>query len=324
MFSLALGAVLLALSLPAEALQSRIHRVRFLFSFGGDPTEHPILKGFREGLREAGYIEGKNLVLDMALKKAEDLRIIAKSWNYGNTDVIATIGNTETAIAKQETKGIPIVFMPTTDPVRSGFVKSLSRPQTNLTGLTYDVVLAIHGKQLEVFKESLPNLSRVVVLYDARGVDQFQTATMSVVRKTAGYLALKLTEQPITSISEGEEAISLLSRETTDGIFIICTSLFADLRRINAVSRQRRIPLFGCRADHVANHGGLVTYAPDFFYMGRRGAWYVDRVLKGARPQDLPVETPRKFELVINLKTADAIGIKIPPEVLQRADKVIR
>ena len=226
--------------------------------------------------------------------------------------------------AHETASQIPVVFMPTSDPVRSGFVKSLASPGTNLTGLTYYVDLRESGKQLEIFKEIVPTLRRVVLFIDAQAESPIDATSLTVGRNVAAHLRIELIEKPVKSLAEAERVVLSLSNNTIDGILITCTSLLSDLKNIAAISRQRLIPLHGCSNHHVTEYSALSSYAPDFYQIGRRAAWYVNRILKGARPQKLPVETPRKFELAINLKTANAIGIKIPPEVLQRADKVIR
>jgi putative tryptophan/tyrosine transport system substrate-binding protein len=302
--------------------QTKVYRVGVLML---NRLERPHIKGLRDGLANAGYIGGKNLSLEMPLKKNPDeLRIVASTFVNEKKHVIVTLGNVETRIAYETTREIPIVFMPTSDPVRSGFVKSLAHPGTNLTGLTYYVDLRESGKQLEIFKEIVTTLRRVVLLIDAQAESPIDARSLTAVRKVAAYLRIELTEKPVKSIVEAEQVVSLFSKGTTDGILITCTGLFANLETIGVISRQKRVPFYGCSGTQVTEDGALFSYAPDMYQMGHRAAWYVDRILKGARPQDLPVETPRRFEMVINLKTAEAIGIRIPPEVLQRADQVIR
>jgi ABC-type uncharacterized transport system substrate-binding protein len=308
-------------SLPAIS-QTRAYRVGVLMLGRQD---RPHLKGLRDGLKEAGYIEGKTLLLEMPLTKTPDeLRVVANTFVSEKKDLIVTLGNIETTIAYETTREIPIVFMPTSDPVRSGFVKSLASPGKNLTGLTYYVDLRESGKQLEIFKEIVPTLRRVVLFVDAQAESPIDATSLTVGRNVAAHLRIELIEKPVKSLAEAERVIPSISNDTKNGILITCTSLLSDLKGIAAISRQRLIPLHGCSSYHVTEYNALSSYAPDLYQIGRRAAWYVDRILKGARPQELPVETPRKFELAINLKTADAIGIKIPPEVLQRADKVVK
>jgi putative ABC transport system substrate-binding protein len=215
--------------------------------------------------------------------------------------------------------------MYSTDPVQQGFVKSLARPETNLTGLSSFPDAELQGKRLEVFKEVVPTLQRVVVLYNARVDAPHHTMSLEVVRKASPSLGLKLIEKPIRAPAEVEPALSTVSKDNAGGIFMICSGLFRDVHsRIGASALKKKIPLMGCFEPMRAEYGGLVEYDTDRYRIGHRGAWYVDRILKGARPQDLPVETPTKFELVINLKTAKQIGLTIPPNVLARADKVIK
>jgi putative tryptophan/tyrosine transport system substrate-binding protein len=309
--------IFLAVSTAPAISQTRVYHVGVLTLH---TSERPPLKGLRDGLREAGYIEGKNLLLETPLKKNPDeLRAAANTFVNEKRNAIVTLGNVETRIASETTKEIPVVFMPASDPVRAGFVKSLARPDKNLTGLTY-AGLRESGKQLQIFREIVPTLRRVGLLIDAQTESPIDETSLTILRNVAAHLMIELIEKPVKSIVQAEQAVSSLP---TDGIFITCNSLFADLGKVAAIARQKRVSLYGCSSAHVTV-GALFTYAPDMYQLGRRGSWYVDRILKGARPQGLPIETPRKFELAINLKTAAAIGIKIPPEVLQRADKVIR
>ncbi len=315
---------LILVSIPlAEAQQAKVHRVGVL-SIGS--ADHPTIKGFQDGLKEAGYVEGKNLLLDMPLKKTfDELRPVANEYQKKKMDALVSRGGTATGIAKQATKDIPIVFLYAADPVQSGLVKSLARPETNLTGLTVEADVEFAAKRLEIFKEVIPTLQRVVVLYNARGENPNHVRRLAIIQKAAPSLGLKLAEKPIKSAGEVEQVLSSVSKDTTDGIFIICSSLFDGVfKKIATKAIQNRLPLSGCSALQVTEHSALVGYATDFYRLGYRGAWYVDRILKGAKPQDLPVEAPTKFELLINLKTAKQIGLTIPPNVLVRADKVIK
>jgi len=322
-FRLGLLAVVLAFALPVQAQQqTKVYRIGVLML---NRLDRPHIKAFRDGLEKAGYVEGKNLLLNMEQRKnVDDLRSIAKMFVEEKCDLIVANGTVETRIAQQETTEIPIVFMPASAPVQAGFVKSLAHPGTNLTGLTYYADFRESGKQLEIFKQAVPSLRRVTMLIDGGVLQPVDAPSLALVRKVAAHIGIKLMEISVNSLSEAERVVSSLSRHDSDGIHVTCTSVFSNLKKIGAISKQKKIPLYGCSTVHVDEDGALFTYAPDLYQMGLRGAWYVDRILKGARAQDLPVENPRKFELVINLKTAEAIGIKIPPEVLQRADKVIR
>jgi ABC-type uncharacterized transport system substrate-binding protein len=305
----------------AAAQEAKVYRVGVLTI-----ADSPALKGLRDGLREAGYVERKNLVLNIPLKKTYDeLRSVAKLYKEQKVDAIVTLGGTSTGIAKEATREIPIVFLYAGDPVGSGLVKSLARPEANLTGLTSDTDVEFITKRIEVFKESVPTLEKVVVLYNARGENPAHVKRLELIQKAAPSLGLKLTEKPVKTPDEVEQELSSVSRDTTDGLFIICASVFEGLfKNIARKAIQKRLALSGCNALHVIEDGALVAYDPDRYRLGQRGAWYIDRILKGTKPQNLPVEAPTKFEFLINLKTAKQIGLTIPPNVLARADKVIK
>jgi len=320
-FALALAALLVVFNLRVEAQQSRIYRVGVL---GPEKLEDRLqIKGLRAGLRDAGYIENKNLELNIPnVKIYDELRSIVKTYLENKTDAIVTHGGTATGIAREATKEIPIIFIwGLADPVKMGFIKSLARPETNITGLSSLATPEVSGKRVELFKEAVPNLRRVTLLYNARGENPSQTLILEVVRSTAPNLGLTTAEKPIKSTREAVETVLAISKENTDGIYIVGSGLFTEpCKKIAVIAIQKKLPLSGCGAEQ----GGLLSYEADEYRVGHRGAWYVDRVLRGTRPQDLPVEQPTKFELVINLKTAKQIGLTIPPNVLARANRVIK
>jgi putative tryptophan/tyrosine transport system substrate-binding protein len=314
----------------AEAQQSaKVYRIGVLSiaqSLTRLSTDSTALKGLRDGLKAAGYVEGKNLVLEIPLQKTyDDLRSVAERYKEQKVDAIVAVGGTATGIAKEVTGEIPIIFLFAGDPIGSGLLKSLARPETNLTGLTSDTDVELASKRIEVFKESVPTLQRVVVLYNARGENSAHVMRLALVQKVAPSLGLKMTEKPIKSPDNVEQALSSVSKDTTDGVFVVCSSIFESVFKSMAIKTiQKRLALFGCSAQHVIESGALVAYDTDRYRLGHRGAWYVDRILKGITPQNLPVEAPTKFELLVNLKTAKQIGLTIPPSVLARADKVIK
>ncbi len=317
-----LATIVLVFANLAHAQQGKIYGVGILAP-PGQANERPHIRGLRDGLKEAGYIEDKNLQLNIPnVKTYDDLRPIANGYVEKKMDVIVTDGGTATGIAKGATNEIPIIFIwGLVDPVGAGVVKSLARPETNITGLTSSPGPEIQGKRLELFKEAVPTLRRVILLYNARGENPGQARSLAVVREVAPKLGLRLAEKPIKSAGEANEAVLSVSKETMDGIFIIGSGLFGEpCKKIIAIAMQKRLPLTGCSLDL----GTLLSYEPDRYRNGHRGAWYVDRILKGARPQDLPVEAPTKFEFIINLKAAKQIGLTIPQKVLIRADKVIK
>ena len=301
-----------------------VRRIVVLSSGESTKSDHPLIVGLREGLKQAGYIEGNNLFLSVPRNETyDDLQSTASRLKHDTVDVVVTIGSTDTAVAKQAGLTAPMVFMPTRDPLGRGLVKSLARPETNFTGIAYETNIAVEGKGLEIFKEIIPNLQRVFIIYEGSLEKPVFSQSLPVLRKVAKHLGLNLTEKSVRSHEKAQKAVSALSTEITDGIFVICTNFFTGDPQTPRIARKKKIPFYGCPSQ-IRKFGGLVSYAPDFLYIGRRGAWYVDRILKGVKPQDLPVETATKFELALNLNTADAIGIKIPTEVLQRADKVFR
>ena len=321
---LTLCVMLLAFSVSTEAQQGTIYRIGVLAA-SGKAEERLEIKGLRAGLAEAGYVEGKNLQLNIPnVKTYDELRPIAKGYVERKVDVIVTNGGTATEIANRTTKEIPVVFIwGVTDPVESGLVKSLARPDTNVTGLTNEAGAEIYGKRLELFKEVVPGLRRVALLYNARGENPDHARRLAVVRETAPKLGLTLNVKPAKSVGDTNEMLRTVSKENSDGIFIICSGLFSEsYKKINALAIQKKLPAWGCSAEQSVE--ALLSYSPDRYRNGHRGAWYVDKILKGAKPADLPVEQPTKFEFLINLKTAKQIGLTIPPNVLARADKVIK
>jgi putative ABC transport system substrate-binding protein len=223
------------------------------------------------------------------------------------------------------TQEVPIVFIGASDPVGSGLVKSVARPETNVTGVSRATDVEMQGKRLEVFKEAVPTLRRVAVMYNARGENPGHAKSLALIQKVAPSLGLKIIEQPIKSTADVDRALSLVSRDNTDGVFIICSGIFRDaFKTIGAIVIQKKLASTGCGLQNVTELGFLLFYGADSYRIGHRGAWYVDRILKGTKPKDLPVEAPTYFEFVINLKTAKQIGLTIPPNVLARADKVIK
>ena len=318
----ALTALVLCVTLCAEAQQPKVYRVGVL-SPPGSQERSPDLKGLRVGLREAGYIEGKNLQLNIpSVKTYDELRPIAKEYVEKRVHAIVTNSGAATSIASDATKEIPIIFIwGVGDPVGSGLVKSMARPERNITGLASEAGDQMYAKRLELFKEVVPSLRRVAVLYNARGENPAHEMRLALVRETAPKLGLKLNEKPAKSVADIDDALRTISKQNSDGIFIICSGLFGERnKKINDLAIQKKLPTYECSSSADA----LLFYNPDRYSNGHRGAWYLERILKGAKPAELPVEQPTKFEFIINLKTANQIGLTIPPNVLARADKVIK
>ncbi len=290
-----------------------------LFHVGLDHVP-PSLPALREGLKALGYEEGKNVQLDWRNLPDEDAaRETAKEFVRNRVDLIVAFEHQTARAAKAATSDIPVVFLHITDPVADGFVKSMSRPGGNMTGfVTYPVSPA---KQMELFKEIVPRLRHVLVLIDPE--DPNTPRQLSEIRKAGTALRLQLVEREAATRPDLERVFGSLKRGAVDGVFVGSPNLqtkFSSL--LIRLASERRLPLPSHRKEWV-EQGALFSYATDLATIGREAAPYVDRILKGAKPGDLPVQQPTRFELVINLKTAKALGLTIPQSVLMRADQVI-
>jgi len=281
--------------------------------------------GFRQGMRELGYVEGQNYVLEYrsAERKRERLPEIAAELVRLKVDVIVAPGAPGYIRAVQRaTRTIPIVMIAIrVDPVKAGFVMSLARPGGNITGIT-NLESDLHPKRLELLKEAFPRISRVAILWP----QGHQKQGMKNLEATGQALGIQIQSLVVTSGRLGtlESAFSAMSRERPDGLIVASTALTLDHRaRIIDFAAKRRLPAVYARRQFM-DAGGLMSYGANSQHLNRRVAAYVNKILKGAKPADLPVERPTKFVLVINLKTAKKIGVAIPREVLFRADKVIK
>ena len=284
----------------------------------------PQVRGLLDGLEEAGYVDGKNVIIQrIQAEDVQEVRDHLAKLAQGKIDAIVATSAKETAIAKEATSTIPIIFVPAVDPVGMGFVQSRSRPNGNLTGLSFTHDVEDNGKQLAVFKHVVPRMRRVTLFYDSQPTTTL-SAILTVLKRVAGILHIQLAEFQADSAAEANQLLDRVPKGTTDGIFAICSATFRGMAPIADRALKMAVALFGCTATQVSEEGALMTYAPDIYYMGYRGAWYVDRILKGTKPEQLPVEAPTKFELVVNLKIARRIGLTIPPEVLILADKVFQ
>jgi len=312
----------LTLPLAVEAQQAgKVPRIGFLFF--GSPGPSRELDVFRQGLRELGYIEGQNIVIEVrfANGRVERLPELATELARLNPDVLVTPGTPASLVAKQATSAIPIVVAGVADAVGAGLVANLARPGGNITGLT-SISAELGGKRLELLKAVAPRASRVAVLYNP--ADQSNVLVLKELQKSAP--ALRLTLQPLEVRGPGEfvGAFVAMARERAHALFGAAGVLTTEHRKaLVDLAAKRRIPAMWGERQFV-EAGGLMSYAVDFYDQVRAAAIYVDKILKGAKPGDLPVEQPTKFELVINLKTAKALGLTIPQSLLQRADQVIQ
>ena len=309
--------------LAARAQQpERVRRVGVLVGLAeNDPEMKERIAGLRQGLEKLGWVEGSNLRIDYRFAPAgAQARLLARELIALQPDVILTQSTPATAAMQQETSTIPIVFASVADPIGSGFVASLSRPGGNLTGLLqYEE--GITGKWLAMLKQIAPNLTRAALVANPRtaAFDYFLQSAKAV----APSLAIDLVPTPVDNAADIERAIETFAREPNGGLVLPPdTSTVVHRNLIIALAAQHRLPAVYATRVFVAA-GGLMYYGTDFVDLSRQGASYVDRILRGAKPADLPVQTPTKFETVVNRKTAKALGLAVPPGLLIAADEVI-
>jgi len=321
---LAVITLLFALCIPAEAQQpGKIYRIGFLS--GGFPGASHWTTTLRTRLRALGYAEGKNIVIEsrFAENKPDRLYALADELVRLKVDVIVAGGTNDARAAKNATKAIPIVMTGIgVDPVEVGLVESLARPGGNATGIT-NLGTELSGKRLELLKEAVPKVTRVAVLYDPAA-----PGSMHEVKETlpaaAGALGLTVRSWEVADADGFERVFAALKKERPDGLYVAGGPLMAvNGKRIVDFALKSRLPsVYGDRG--YVDAGGFIYYGADLTDIYRRVATYVDKILKGAKPAELPVEQPTKFEFIINLKAAKEIGLTIPPTVLARADRVIR
>jgi ABC-type uncharacterized transport system substrate-binding protein len=299
---------------------AKVPRIGFL----GATPDPARTESFRQGLRELGYVEGQNIAIEYrwADGKFERLPDLAADLVRLKVEVIVAVVTQASLAAKKASGTIPIVMIGVSDPVGSGLVASLARPGANITG-TSSMTAEVVGKQLELLKETLPKISQVAALWNPAN-PVFQAIQLSETKVAARALRLRLQILEARNADEIEHAFAAILREGTRALLVLGDPVFTAHRgRIAELAAKRGVPsVSGVR--EYAEAGGLMAYGPSFPAMYRRAAYYVDRILKGTKPADLPVEQPTKFELTVNLKTAKQIRLIIPPNVVSRADSVIR
>jgi len=322
---LALCAMLFALSFPADAQQpTKIPRIGYVSGTGSASDPGPYVEALRQGLRDLGYIEGKNIVIEYrgAEGKSDAIPSLIKELVQLNVDVLIVPIASAIRAARQATKSIPIVMVTQVDPVANGIINSLAHPGGNITGFT-TLQRDLSGKRLELLTEVVPRLSRVGIL---RNADESVSA-LGFKDYEAAALALKIQPQSLEvrgSNPDVEGAFRAAAKGGARAVITITTnSLFRNSKRIVKLAIKNQLPSMYEGSSWV-EVGGLLSYSANDLAVFRRAATYVDKILKGAKPADLPVEQPTKFELVINLKTAKQIGLTIPPTVLYQADKIIK
>jgi ABC-type uncharacterized transport system substrate-binding protein len=312
---------LLVTPLAAEAQPAR--RVPRIGVLGELSPADPFLAAFRQGLRELGYIEGQNVVVEYryAHGVVERFPELAAELIRLNVEVLLVGGAVAARSAKAQTKTVPIVFVLPGDPVGSGLVASLARPGGNATG-TSTLLPELSRKQLELLKTAAPRISRVTVLYNSAGRPGAGLA-LDATREAARALAVELQIVEIRQPNELASAVAAAKANRADALLALSAPVLGErLAQLAELAAQHRLPAIYVRRE-FAEAGGLLAYGPSFPDNYRRAATYVDKILKGAKPADLPVEQPTKIELVINLRTAKALGLTIPQSLLQRADQVI-
>jgi putative tryptophan/tyrosine transport system substrate-binding protein len=315
-------AVALAMLAPlAIGAQQTLNIPRIGILRPGSPPD-PFVEAFKQGLQELGYTEGRNISFDYrwAEGRAERLPTLAADLVRLKVDVIIAGGGGPVEAASHATATIPIVMPVSGDPVKLGLAASLARPGGNVTGLA-TLTTELPGKWMELLKEIRPGVSRVAVLSDT----QSTTAQLSVSEAVARSLGLRLQVLNVSGPDELEAAFAQARKNRAEALIVLSSPLFfAHRAEIVAFAAKQRLPTIYHHEEFVVGSGGLMSYAPNFREQFRRAAGYVDKILKGAKPGDLPIERPTKFELVINLRTAKALGLTIPQSVLSRADQVIR
>jgi len=300
---------------------SKIRRIGFL----GNSTaalEANLIGPFRQGLRDLGYQEGGNVQIEYRWADGNYQRfpkLIAELIS-SKVDVIVTAGTPASLAVKKATSSIPLVMIAVGEPVATGLVASLARPGGNITGVT-SIAPEMEGKRLELLREVVPGISHIAVLWNA--ASPVQVIQERETRAAAQVLGVKMLSLGVRTREEIEDALAAIDKERPGALLVLADRLFLHHRtRIMDFATQRRLP--GVHAyRELVEAGGLMSYGPSYADMHRRAAWYVEKILKGAKPADLPVERPTKFDLVVNVKAAKAIGLKIPESFLLRADQVI-
>jgi len=322
-------AVVLSLSLVLAVLAAEaqpagdVHRIGYLSTSSATATPGYV-EAFRQGLREFGWSEGQNLVIDyrFAEGRVERLPALAVELVQLKVDVIVAAATAATVAAKNATRTIPIVMVSVSDAVRLGLIASFARPGGNATGLTWSVGLEFGGKLLELLKETLPKVRRVAILWNPG--NPAHEAAVSELRAAARSLRVQLQLLSVRGPEEFDGAFAAMAKEHAEALLVVSDPMLnLNAARLADLAAKNRLPsMHGMRGNVEA--GGLMSYGPNNVALYRRAAFFVDKILKGANPADLPVEQPTKFELVINLKTAKALGLTIPQSILVRADEIIR
>ena len=318
-----LGGVAATWPVGALAQQSnRVRRIGWLIGAADDADMRSLYEAFRQGLQQLGWIDGRNVQIDARFGEGDSVRIrkYAAELVALSPDVILATGSFTTQFLLQETRMVPIIFTVVPDPVGSGFVESLAHPGGNASGfMQFEYNLS--GKWLELLKQIAPNVTRTAILWDptsTAGIGQF-----AVIQSVAPSLGVDVRPINLNNTSEAERAIAVFASQPNGGLIVTASALTITHRElINTLAAKHKLPTVVPNRIYMTN-GVLISYGVDFVDQHRRAAVYVDRILQGEKPGDLPVQAPTKYELVINLKTAKALGLSVPQSLLARADEVI-
>jgi len=314
--------LLFSANLAAEVQPGKVYRVGVLTNKALDPAEARLWQAFRSGLREHGWIEGQNIVIEFRAAEGNTARLpeLAADLVRLKVDLIVARSSIWVQPAKEATSSIPIVFLSHADPVGTGHVASLARPGGNITGLAI-LMTDLAPKGLELLTAAVPTAKRIAVLWNRDTPSH--TPALKTVEEAGRMLRVQLQPVDARTTAELEGAFAAMVRARAQAVLVLGAALFlGERQRVAELAIKHRLPMMSNLKD-VAEAGGLMSYSPNWDDLYRRGAIYVDRILKGAKPADLPVEQATKFEFVINLKTAKAIGLTIPHSVLARADQII-
>jgi putative ABC transport system substrate-binding protein len=317
-----LGGAAVAAKGPAAAqTPGKVARVGFL----GNSTaalEESLVGAFREGLRELGYVEGHNIMIEYRWAEGayERFPTLVGELVAAHIDLIVTAGTPAALAVTKGAPALPLVMTAVGDPIGTGLIESLARPGGNATGLT-SITPDLEGKRLELMREMIPDMQRIAVLWNPGNA--FQLRDEKEVQAAAAVLRIPILSLGVRRAEELDAAFSAISRESTNAMLVLADRIFLhDRERIIRFAEKNRLPIMSAYRE-LADGGGLTSFGPNYAVMHRQAARYVDKILRGAKPAELPVEQPAKFELVINLKSAKALGLTISPSLLARADEVI-
>ena len=319
-FGLVLSTLLLALCFPAQAQQTKVYRVGVVHQ--GGPYK-AVADGLRDGLKQSGLEEGKHFLLNIRDSKGDvkAVEAAAKDFERDRVNLIFSVTTSATTAVKNVTSEIPIVFSVGSDPVGSGFVQSFAKPGGRFTGVQYSTT-DLTGKRLEILKELLPKLSRVVIIYNPNNRVAVEAAALA--RQVGKQFGVQLVERHASSVEELRQRVGALKAKEADAFFYTSDAMvISQAQLLIDTATSKKLPTMFSEQSLVAM-GALASYGENFYEVGWLSAKYVQKIMAGAQPGDLRIETVDKFELAINLKTAKKIGLTIPPNVLARADKVIK